>query len=438
MLDIRLSETLKSIIMNNLDIGIYVTDGVGTTLFVNKTFEEMSLINSKELVGKTMDELVKQKYFSASATLLVLKTKKPASVTYITKTNRKLLAKGKPIFDKSGKLVYVVNTVYDLSQIHYTGDIDYDSSYNNRSQIVAFSDAMVKIVDYAMKIASVDSTVLITGESGVGKEVIARLIHDTSLRKNKPFIKVNCAAIAENLLETELFGYEAGAFTGASNKGKKGFFEVANAGTLFLDEIGELPLNMQAKLLQAIQDKQFSKVGSTQLIKVDVRIIAATNRNLKDMIEKKLFREDLYYRLNVIRINIPPLRERREDIEPLIHYIVNKFNEKYGFKKNFTKDLVDFFKMSSWHGNVRELENIIEKLIVISSKNFISKQDYLSLEEEKVIEADPKETLQNYEKKLLMDMLLTCKNTRELANKFGVSQPTIVRKLKKYGIVIQK
>jgi TyrR family helix-turn-helix protein len=398
----------------------------------------MSLIKAKELVGKTLEELVKQKYFTAAATLLVIKTKKPAVVTYITKTNKKLLARGKPFFDQNGNFKYVINTVYDLSEVHYMGDIDYDSQYNDKNnQIIAFSPQMVNIVDFALRVANVDSTVLITGESGVGKEIIARLIHDASPRKNYPFVKVNCAAIPENLMETELFGYEGGAFTGSHPKGKKGFFEAAQKGTLFLDEIGELPLNVQAKLLQVLQDKQFTRVGSTQLINVDVRIIAATNRNLKEMIDKKQFREDLYYRLNVIPIFIPPLRERKDDIEPLINYIVARVNTKYNFNKQLEPDLIDLFKSLSWKGNIRELENVIEKLIITTPKNLIAKSDYL-IENIQQPNINPKFMLKNYEKELLISLLPSCKNTRELAKKYGVSQATIIRKLKQHGILIQK
>ena len=432
------SETLKDIIMDNLYIGIYFTDEKGKTLYVNKTFEEMSLIKAKELVGKTLEELVKQKYFTAAATLLVIKTKKPAAVTYITKTNKKLLARGKPFFDQNGNFKYVISTVYDLSEVHYMGDIDYDSQYNDKNnQIIAFSPQMVNIVDFALRVANVDSTVLITGESGVGKEIIARLIHDASPRKNYPFVKVNCAAIPENLMETELFGYEGGAFTGSHPKGKKGFFEAAQKGTLFLDEIGELPLNVQAKLLQVLQDKQFTRVGSTQLINVDVRIIAATNRNLKEMIDKKQFREDLYYRLNVIPIFIPPLRERRDDIEPLINYIVARVNTKYNFNKQLEPDLIDLFKSLSWKGNIRELENVIEKLIITTPQNLIAKSDYL-IENIQQPNINPKLMLKNYEKELLISLLPSCKNTRELAKKYGVSQATIIRKLKQHDILIQK
>ncbi|SDB98943.1 Sigma-54 interaction domain-containing protein [Desulfurella multipotens] len=236
------------------------------------------------------------------------------------------MSRAKPVFGNNKELTLIVNSVYDVTEFDYKGELDFDSKINidGFQQFIAYNKKMLEILDFVSHIALVDSTVLITGETGTGKEVLAKLIHSLSKRKNKPFIKLNCAAIPENLIETELFGYEPGAFTGASSRGKKGFFEIANNSTLFLDEIGELPLNTQAKLLQVLQDKKFTKVGSPKLIEVDVRIIAATNRKLEEMMEKNLFRQDLYYRLNVIPIDLPPLRERLDDIEPISTYIVQR------------------------------------------------------------------------------------------------------------------
>ncbi len=425
---------MVDVVTDNLYVGIYVVDGSGTTIYVNKTYEDMSLLPRKELIGKKMDDLVKQKYFNASASLIVLKTKKPAVTTFTTRTNRKLLSHGKPIFDEDNNIKLVINTVYDISTFN-----KYLEHTNNNisqiSEIVAHSAEMSKIVELSLKISRIDSNVLITGESGTGKEVIAKLIYSVSPRKDKPFVKVNCAAIPENLIETELFGYEGGAFTGASNKGKKGFFEVANTGTLFLDEIGELPLNVQAKLLQAIQDKQFTKVGSPQIIKVDVRIIAATNRNLKEMIDQKLFREDLYYRLNVIEIEIPPLRERKDDIEPLTKYILDKVNNKLNVSKPISEDLIKFFKILPWKGNVRELENTIEKLVIFSSEDTISKKDYFAIFGK---DYSNLKILQDCDKERLIAILPTCKTIQDIANKLGVSRSTVIRRLKKYNLTFQK
>ncbi len=428
-----------NIILDNLYTGIYFTDNKGTTIYVNKTFEDISLIDKKELLGKTLQELVKEQYFTASATLLVLKTQQEAAVSYTTSTNRKLLAKGKPIFDKNHKLQWVVNTVYDLSEVSYRGHLDLskDKTILSDKDIVAYSKEMISIIDFALNIAKVDSTVLITGESGVGKEVIATLIHKASNRKNKKLIKVNCAAIPESLIETELFGYEKGAFTGANTTGKIGLFEAANGGTIFLDEISELPFSAQAKLLSVLQDGQFMKVGSIKPIKTNVRIIAATNQNLQTLMEKNKFRKDLYYRLNVIAIHIPPLRKRIDDIEPLILYTKDRINKKYGLNKIISKSLINKLKVLPWYGNVRELENFIERILVSSKENIITENNisaFHSADKNKL--TNLKELLCEYEKTIIQKALEENKTTRQLAKYLGISQASIVRKLKKYHLTI--
>jgi PAS domain S-box-containing protein len=433
--EIQIPLEVIDIIIDNLQVGVYVVDGSGKTLYVNQTYEDMSLLPRKELIGKRMDELVKQKYFNASASLIVLKTKKPAITTFTTKTNRKLLSHGKPIFNKNQDLILVINTVYDISSFDNYMNLINIGDY--KDEIIARSSQMVSIINFASKLTNVDSTVLITGESGVGKEILARLIHSLSVRKNKPFIKINCAAIPENLIETELFGYEGGSFTSSNPKGKKGIFEAADQGTIFLDEIGELPLNVQAKLLQVLQDKQFTKVGAIRPTIVDVRIIAATNRNIEEMVTNKTFREDLYYRLNVISIYIPPLRERPDDIEPLTEYIVGKINAKYKLNKQFSKDLIDFIKTLQWKGNIRELENTIEKLIIFTEGNYIAKEDYMFIFGNKhgsTLISD----IFDCEKEKLKSVMATCKNIQELAKKMGVSRSTAIRKLKRYNLIFQK
>ncbi|MGB9763607.1 MAG: sigma-54 interaction domain-containing protein, partial [Minisyncoccia bacterium] len=285
------------IIVDALGVGIYLADGKGVTLWVNKVFEDISLIKKEEVVGKTLRELVDAKFFSNSATLSVISNKKPTIVSFNTKTGKKLLSQGKPVFDNRGNLKYVVNTIYDISNIFLTPEEEninknLASDYN----IVAQSEKMLKIVNIAVKASNVDLPVLICGETGVGKELVAKLIHYAGSRKNFPFVAVNCAAIPESLLESELFGYEPGSFTGSNKKGKKGIFEIANNGTVFLDEIADMPMFSQAKLLRFLEDNQFLKLGSTKPTKVDVRIIAATNVDIKKAIEEGRFRKDLYYR----------------------------------------------------------------------------------------------------------------------------------------------
>ncbi|MDI6601605.1 MAG: sigma 54-interacting transcriptional regulator [Thermoanaerobacteraceae bacterium] len=433
-----MDKELLEIIFDNVYNGIYITDGKGNTIIVNKTFEEMSGIKNEEIAGKNMKELVDSRYFSASASLLVLERKAPASVTYNTKTNRKLLAKGKPIFNENGEIKYIINTVWDLTEINYKESVDKDSARESileQENFVAYSKAMNDVVDLALRVANVDSTVLITGESGVGKGLIADMIHRASRRNLKPMVKVNCAAIPESLIESELFGYEAGAFTGADRKGKPGLFELADNGTIFLDEVSELPHNVQSKLLGVLQDREFVKLGGRHPVKVDVRVIAASNRDLVKLVQEGKFREDLYYRLNVVPIHIPPLRERRDDILPLITYFKNKFNRKYNCYKMLSTNLINILQNMPWDGNVRELENTIERLIVTSKIDFITEKDlYMDGENTRIEVSNLDCMVEDYEKKILLQAKEMFKTTRKMAEALGVNQSTIVRKLKKYGI----
>ncbi len=241
-------------------------------------------------------------------------------------------------------------------------------------EIIGISKPLLDIVETIKNIAPTPATVLLLGESGVGKELFAKTIHKFSDRSNKPFIKINCAAIPEDLLESELFGYEKGAFTGAYTT-KKGKFELANGGTIFLDEIGDMPISLQAKILRVLQEKEVERIGSTKPIKVDVRIIAATNKDLEDMVNQGTFREDLYYRLNVIPIYIPPLRERKEDIPVLINYFINKFNKEYRKNVFISDELMQLFLDYSWPGNVRQLQNTIERMVILSKKEILTPED---------------------------------------------------------------
>jgi transcriptional regulator with PAS, ATPase and Fis domain len=238
--------------------------------------------------------------------------------------------------------------------------------------LITYAPEMMDLVDLSLRVAKVTSTVLISGESGVGKELFAKLLHEQSPRSSAPFMKVNCAAIPENLLESELFGYDSGAFTGASRQGKLGMFELANEGTLFLDEIGELPLTLQVKLLRAVQEQEILRIGGIKVRKVDIRFIAATNRDLERMVKEGKFREDLYFRLNVIPLHVPPLRRRKHDILPLVHHFQQKFVRKLSIEKEFAPEVLKAFYKYNWPGNVRELENIIERLCVITPERIVS------------------------------------------------------------------
>jgi DNA-binding NtrC family response regulator len=309
--------------------------------------------------------------------------------------------------------------------------------------IIAESSAMKKILALVNKIAGTQAPVLITGESGTGKEVIAKLIHQISPRKEGPFIKINCAAIPETLLEAELFGYEKGAFTGAVHP-KPGLFELAEGGTLFLDEIGEMPLSLQAKLLRVLQDQTFRRLGSLKELKVNFRLITATNRNLEEMIKEGLFREDLYWRLNVIHIHIPPLRERKEDILPLTKFFIEKFNRKYGKNlKEISQEALSALYHHSFPGNVRELENRIERGIILSEGEVLTKEDLGFGEEpskkegllEKLMTLPLEEAVETLEKIRIKEALEKAQGVKvKAAQLLGITERMLRYKLEKYQL----
>lgn len=313
------------------------------------------------------------------------------------------------------------------------------------SRIIHRSSIMTAFLWEAGKIACSDAPVLIQGETGVGKELLALAIHEAGARKNKPFIAVNCAAIPDSLIESELFGYEEGAFTGAKKGGKPGKFELASGGTLFLDEIGDASLPLQSKLLRVLQEMEFERVGGTHKQKVDVRIIAATNRDLSLLVHRGQFREDLYYRLNVLSLTVPPLRDRKEDISLLVEYYLNEFNRKYHRKVRVSKDAMEILENYSWPGNVRELKNLIEKLVVLNSKDIIYPFDLpphmipgktkdrevpASAKVEVHMPASLKEILHEAEKQAFEKALSWCQNNRTQAMKLlGISRRTFYKKL---------
>ena len=288
-----------------------------------------------------------------------------------------------------------------------------------------------------------DVSVLITGDTGVGKEVVAKEIHYKGKRKDQPYVCVNCAAIPETLFESEFFGYEKGAFTGALNKRKIGMFEKASGGTLFLDEIEALQLSMQAKLLRTLQEKTIRRIGGVEEIKCDVRIIAASNKDMLEMIRDGQFREDLYYRLNIISIKIPPLRERKEDILPLSEEFLGRFNRKYAKEKYLKASAVKALENYAWPGNVRDLEHAIERLVVIGDRAAIGGADVESAIEDNVRYVPDKiitleDAVNRTEKALIEDAIRVYRSSRKVAAALGVSQPTILRKCKKLGIVLNE
>lgn len=307
--------------------------------------------------------------------------------------------------------------------------------------IIGNSPKLQEVLAIVDKVAKTNATVLILGESGTGKELVANAIHYSSLRSNKPFVKINCGAIPENLIESELFGYEKGAFTGATDK-KLGKFERADGGTIFLDEVGELDLALQVKLLRALQEKEIERIGGLQSIKIDVRIIAATNKDLQKMVEEGSFREDLYYRLNVIPINIPPLRDRREDIAPLIEYFIKKFTQ-YTNKgiMDIHEDTKRKLEEYQWKGNIRELENVIERMTILAEDNIITNK-YLPKEilKNEIIESEfllPQSgiSIEDLEKNLIIQALERTEfNQTKAAKLLGMSRHTLIYRMEKYNI----
>lgn len=459
-----LNAELDAIIESSFD-GLYITDGEGLTLRINKAIKRMTGLGEEDLVNKTMHELVDTGILSRSASILVLEQKKPVTLTLTTVTGTNLLVTATPVFDDEGNIFRIVTSVRDVSELNMLkqrveqleGLRDHFEFQMNQmkvklsGELVFKNSDMEKVVYQAMKIAEVDSTVLISGESGVGKEVIAEIIQRNSIRKNGPFVKLNCAAIPENLIESELFGYEAGAFTGARKEGKPGLFEVANQGTLLLDEIGDIPLHLQVKLLRAIQEREIFRVGGTKPIKIDVRIIAVTNKDLENMVRQGEFREDLYYRLNVVPIHVPSLRDRREDIPLLVRHFLTHFNYRYNFKKEIEAEVIEVLMRYSWPGNIRQLENLIERLVVTSSTEKIGLQSLpsyiLSGAESSVQDNDRpvavnriiplKNAVESVEKILLEKTFAIAGSCYKVAEILEVDASTISRKARKYQITMK-
>lgn len=436
--------------------GFMVTDAQGVVIRINKALEKALSVSRLELIGRNVQDLVKEGFYSGSASVKVIKSKKPETITII-KNETTWMATGMPVFDNKGALSSVVVNLRDITALN---------SLNNRlkhqesvaegyiielmrvtkmtyedTNLIAHSKAMQNILDIIKVISNVDSTVLITGESGTGKEVVVNEIYGRGHRRHRPIIKINCGAIPETLFESELFGYEEGAFTGAKKTGKAGAFELANQGTLFLDEVGELTADAQVKLLRVLQEGEITRVGGSRPIKVDVRVIAATNVDLWKRIEEGSFRADLFYRLNVVNIDLPPLRERREDIIPLAMYFLKKFNKKYHKDKTMDLALGQTLYQLDWLGNIRELENLIENMIVLTQSNVLLPEHMPPRYQKDETYNEPvaikgihplKEVVAEAERQLLHNARRRYGTTREIARALKVDQSTVSRKLTQY------
>lgn len=414
-------------------------------------------VNVKEFLGKSLLDLEEKGLFSPSVIRQVLEQKKKVSMVQNTTSGKKILTFGNPIFDENGEIDRIIVASRDITETtklksklremkkisdQYKQELDSFKTKDRLSKkLIYCSPKMEKIMELVRKVSDFSSTVLIYGESGVGKELIAQAIHQLGKRANQPFLKLNCGAIPETLLESELFGYVRGSFTGAEKNGKIGYFQKADKGILFLDEIGEMPINLQVKLLRVLQEQEVVPIGSTTPIPIDVQIIAATNKKLEKMVEEGTFREDLYYRLNVIPIQVPPLRERPEDIPLLAFHFLQSLNEKYNRKFHLTPDALSLLEVYSWPGNIRELQNVIERLAVSSDQETIDASDVSKIlstnenfKKEKLVVSRvfPLQEALNYvEEQLILLAMKQYKTTTKAAKALGISQSTVSRKYQK-------
>lgn len=395
--EVGTQSTLFDSIIDMVDDGILLADQNAICIRVNPAFMRISGLTREQLIGVSHHDMAQHGIVSNSCVLKVLQEEQP--VTTICEypiTGRKALVTGMPLRNGQGEIFLVVLSVRDVTvlkdmEAQLAEEKSLRLKYERLTQamqkhlvltedIVVTSSVMINIIQMANRLANVDSTILISGETGVGKEVIAKYIHQNGLRKNEPFIAVNCGAIPETLIESELFGYERGSFSGADRNGKIGLIEAASGGTLFLDEVGELPTTVQVKLLRFLQTKEITRVGGVKSLPVDVRIISASHRDLAAMMRAGTFREDLYYRISVVPIHIPPLRERPEEIIPLADHFLESLNRKYGYRKSFTELAYRMLSDYTWPGNIRELKNIIERAAVVSEGDIITATSLTPLE----------------------------------------------------------
>ena len=448
---------LDTVIESSYD-GLWICDHEGKVLRINKASERINGVKAEQVIGKNMKELIAEGLFDKSVTLEVLKRKTSVTIIQQVKGGKKILVTGNPIFNESGEIAFVVTNDRDISELgHLRGQLQeaqalakgYSSKISelemkgvDLSSIIFKSVEMERIIETVVRVAHVDTTVLLLGESGVGKGMLAKLIHKQSDRCKGPFIRVDLAGIPDSLVESELFGYEKGAFTGAKTEGKPGFFELANGGTLFLDEIGEIPLSTQSKLLRFLEDHEIIHVGGTEPKEIDVRVIAATNKKIEEMVNARTFRNDLYYRLNVVPIHIPPLRERRDDILPLTFHFLEKFNQIHRKKKNISPETIETLFQYDFPGNIRELANLIERLVVVTEEDHIEAKDLPCSITSHISKAIPfsfssenpslRVALERYESMIIENAIHKYGSQRGAAKALKVNQGTISRKLKKY------
>ncbi|HBV98316.1 MAG TPA: transcriptional regulator [Desulfotomaculum sp.] len=442
-------------IINSSYDGILVVDEEGNTLKFNSAFHDLvaGTAGPQQCKPVPLDELLYKsglKLPIVQVSRQAVQSKSPVTLVQRLEEGKEIIITANPVYSReTGKTSRVVVNCRDISSLTdlkrqlqasreltgvYQSELEKLKSRDLGHTFVCGNQSMRNCFDLAIRVARVDTTILIQGESGVGKEIVARLVHKMSHRSDAPFIRINCGAIPENLLESELFGYDRGAFTGARREGKPGLIELAQTGTLFLDEVSELPLHLQVKLLTVIQEREVARVGGTKPVKVNLRLVAATNRDLSAMVKSGQFRDDLYYRLNVIPITVPPLRDRSDEITLFISHFLRKFNEKYHMTKSIAAEAMDVLGAYDWPGNVRELENLIERMLVVTPHNIIAVKDLPG----NIISRSRAFRDGDYhaapEKEILRELYGRLRSTRKVAEVLGVNQSTVVRKMKKHGL----
>jgi len=444
-------ELLHGVLESSYD-GIMVFDSHMNLVYSNDKALELNGLSREEAKGKTWYELEAAGYFHGKAAPEAMATGKTCSYEFVNQLGLQLLSTSTPVFDKNGTSKYCISNLRDISklaelqkkfveqnkQLVKLRNTLNEITSSNEKKLVYASAAFRKLISTLDRIAPTDVSVLLLGESGVGKSAVAERIHKKSQRASGPLIVVNCGAIPHSLCEAEFFGHEKGAFTGA-NRSRAGIFESANNGTLVLDEVGELPLDIQVKLLRVLQSKKVKRIGSQKEVTVDFRLIAATNQNLKEKVANGTFREDLYYRINIVKFVIPPLRERVEDVKYLIMYYLDYYNKKYSMHKTMSSCMVSRLEHYSWPGNTRELSHLIERMVVLSTTDIIGVE---YIDDEISMDHDDNETeimilkdaVENIEKKLITAAYKKYKNTRSMAKVLQVSHSTVARKMNEYGI----
>ncbi len=436
-----------------------ITDEKGIVEFSGEACERHCGMTHEEIIGRDMHDLERDKVFYPAVTPKVIRSQKPEIVMQDTMTGATLCTVGIPVFDDQGHLDKVISISRDFANEIQIAKrmIDANTAQNYKyenarrkgdMQMITCSESIVELMQKMQKAANTNVTILIDGQTGTGKTLFASYIHKMSKRSGKAFVSVNCGSIPENLIESELFGYEQGAFTGADRNGKPGLIEMAQDGTIFFDEIGELPIQSQVKLLHILQEKALTRVGGRRPIKLNVRVVAATNKNLAEMVEAGTFREDLFYRLNVISFTIPPLLERRDDVPLLVTHFMNKYNQENDENKEITERAIQYLRGYNWPGNIRELENLIEMLCVTAANDKIDIKDLPSkifcgnipdeAKDRPITVRDIvtiKDAIADVEKQLIKISMEKCgSNHQRIANLLGVDRSTITRKINAYGL----